>query len=179
MKTLSKIKSIGMVGLVGLAGLAGCVDPTTLCSDGTSYNGEVCVPDITQLDIDTAISGVDLTSDNQAVIDKAVQDKIDSGELVKIDQTVATQVTDQVKSVYTELYSQDLYFSDHIDVEIDTLSDNDVSCLIDDQIEVNKEKYDVAEYLVLNDGVKLITSSDGDKDYEGEPYLNIDKDSIR
>lgn len=171
-KNKIKIAAVAGIGLLAIAG----------CTPGISQNEfDNAIAEAkaraSAEGFDNGVSSVDITSDNQAVIDSATADLNAKLEVVELEQAEADLVTEDVVKDMAE-YKEDFFLGDSISL---TLDDSDIIKLIDDEITVNGDDYDVHEELVFDSDAKIVGSKDAKyKDFEGDPYLVFeDEDALK
>ncbi len=169
-KNIKKILAItGMIVFVG-ATLTGCISQEDLDNAYKEGAGSVVIPDIEsdneQVKTD-AIASVDITSDNQAAADKAVQDYKDS-------LVVADAEDDQDDQ--DDQDNKEGYLIDELEIGAEfteILSDREVNGLFDGEVKFDGDDYDAEEVISITGTVSV-----NEKDYDGKSYLQIDEDGI-
>ncbi len=135
-----------------------------------------CVTDANhQSEMDTALEEAKVTCGVGTVLseDGKVCDVVSPAKAIE------PEMVEQEVQVFNELWSDDYHFGKEI---IAQLGDNKIVKLIDGKVEVDDKEYDVAEYLSFgwqDSELKFVTSSEADKEMEGDSYLHVGEDSIR
>ena len=150
-------KGVGIAAIGGTMLIAGCTDTTQF----------------TQEDLDKAL----LQGKSEGMADG-----IEKGKEVGFEEGVASVEIPEVPEAPIDVptvepvvvltgFNEEFYLGQDIDVSWD---DSEIKKLLDDEVELNGENYDVEEYFVINNEARFSSGID-DKDFETDAYFTLTK----
>lgn len=123
-------------------------------------------------------ASVDVTSDNQEAIDKAL---VEEREKQVDKEPVAEKIVDTATQVETPIVVTKLVFGKVTKdgLKLGESVEQITKLLFKDTVSFDSDEFTVKSYLITSvDGLKVSTSLDGDKDFESEPRLTYTRKAI-
>lgn len=179
MKSWTKIKKIMVtsaitVGLVGASLLGGCAPEVGMTQaeydvliGAAKMEGKIAGHDEA---FEEGKASVDITSDNEGVIQEAIQPKLDKIEKQQLIIEDYKQAEEEVAAQEAGYLIDDIAIGGDFDEE---LSDREVATLFDGKVRFDGDNYDVEEVVTIIGSVDI-----NEEDYNGATYLAFEEEGL-